>query len=156
VQRTRRQRTIGAPAQELWEIVRDPHHLARWWPRVTRVEGVQGGGVEGGIFTEVLQTDKGKAIRADFLITEIDQAGRRLTWAQQLQGSPFARLLASAETEVWLTPEGSDTQVTIELRQSLTGILPRLGGYMVHRAAAATLDGALDGLEAIAGVPGDV
>ena len=39
----RRSRTIAAPAQELWDVIRDPHHLPRWWPRVTRVEDVEEG-----------------------------------------------------------------------------------------------------------------
>ncbi|MGH2855564.1 MAG: SRPBCC family protein, partial [Solirubrobacteraceae bacterium] len=37
---TQRTRTIAAPAGEVWELVSDPHHLPRWWPRVARVEGV--------------------------------------------------------------------------------------------------------------------
>jgi len=41
--------------------------------------------------------------------------------------------------------------VTIELRQTLNGFVPRLGGYLVRRAAAATLDEALNGLERISG-----
>ena len=43
------------------------------------------------------------------------------------------------------------TRVTIELRQTLTGFLPRLGSYMVRRAAVATIEEALDGLERISG-----
>jgi uncharacterized protein YndB with AHSA1/START domain len=141
---TSRSRTIQASAQELWALVSDPHHLPRWWPRVERVEGV-----EGGAFTEVLKTAKGKAVRADFTVTEADAASRRLTWVQQLEGSPFARVLASAETQVELAPEGEATAVTIELRQTLAGVLPHLGGHMVSRAARATLEQALDGLEQI-------
>jgi len=50
----RRARTIAAPAQELWETIRDPHHLPRWWPRVSRVEDVADDQ-----FTEVLSTSGG-------------------------------------------------------------------------------------------------
>jgi uncharacterized protein YndB with AHSA1/START domain len=144
---TRRHRLIHAPLGELWDVVRDPHHLPRWWPRVSRVEGV-----EGDAFTEVLTTAKGKLVRADFTLLAAEQAEgteRRLVWAQQLEGSPFARLLSSAETEVWLTPQGQATDVTVELRQSLTGVFPHLGGYLVRRAAAVTLEEALEGLERI-------
>ena len=143
---TRRSRTIDAPAQELWTVVVDPHHLPRWWPRVERVEDV-----EAGAFTEVLKTAKGKLVRADFTVTATDAGAHRMVWSQQLEGSPFARLLASAETEVLLAPAGSDTEVTIELRQTLTGFFPRFGGHMVRRAAATTLEEALDGLERIGG-----
>jgi uncharacterized protein YndB with AHSA1/START domain len=155
-------RTIAAPADELWLLVRDPHHLPRWWPRVTRVEDV-----EGDAFTEVMRTAKGRLVRADFNLVQADEDQRALRWSQRVEGTPFGRLLKSAETEVRLTPldartagaatdgshgnSGVATEVTIELRQSLTGFFPRFGGFMVRRAAAATIEQALDGLERISG-----
>jgi hypothetical protein len=93
-----------------------------------------------------------------------DEQERALTWAQQLEGTPFGRVLKSAETEVRLQPvqldvrdsaavqemrPGVATHVSIELRQALTGFFPRFGGFMVRRAAAATINEALDGLERI-------
>ncbi len=163
----RRSRRIAASADDLWEVVSDPHHLPRWWPRVTRVEEVREDA-----FTEVMRTHKGKVVRADFNVIARDEAARSLLWAQQVQGTPFARVLESAETELWLAPvaDGAGppgaagiaaTEVTIELRQEmagytpraglLSGISPRFGGRMVRRAAAATLEEALDGLERISG-----
>jgi uncharacterized protein YndB with AHSA1/START domain len=173
----RRSRTIAAPVQELWELVRDPHHLPRWWPRVMRVEDV-----EEDAFTEVMKTRKGKLVRADFNVIVGDGEERTLTWVQRLEGTPFASVLKSAETELRFTPvatgtaqapsAGEDqadagsagaarTEVAIELRQEMASgstryspflsIAPRLGGRMVRRAAAATLDEALDGLERISG-----
>jgi uncharacterized protein YndB with AHSA1/START domain len=168
-----RSRTIAAPAQELWEVIRDPHHLPRWWPRVMRVEDV-----EDGAFTEVMRTRKGKLVRADFNVLACDDAGRSLIWVQQVQGTPFARVLKSAETELRLasvdasTPAsghgrvgeatGPATEVTIELRQAMagysaarpglfTGLSSRFGGRLVRRAAQATIEEALDGLERISG-----
>ncbi len=44
----RRSRTIAARAEQLWELIGDPHHLPRWWPRVERVEDVEGGRVHRG------------------------------------------------------------------------------------------------------------
>jgi uncharacterized protein YndB with AHSA1/START domain len=166
----RRSRTIAAPAEELWEVIRDPHHLPRWWPRVARVEGV-----EEGEFTEVLKTAKGKIVRADFNVIARDDIEHSLTWAQQVEGTPFARVLKSAETEIVLTDvrasDGPATEVTIELRQTLQGSLPtnrrsagtsgrfslrvsgiaRLGSPLVSRAAVSTVNAALDGLERIGG-----
>jgi uncharacterized protein YndB with AHSA1/START domain len=142
----RRSRMIAAPVEELWEVIGDPHHLPRWWPRVTRVEDV-----EGDAFTEVMRTARGKLVRADFELVESDEHARSLTWEQRLAGTPFARLLSSAETKVSLEQAGEGTSVTIELRQTLTGFFPRFGGFMVRRAAAATIDEALDGLERISG-----
>jgi len=142
----RRSRIIAASVEELWEVICDPHHLPRWWPRVNRVEDV-----EDGAFTEVMKTAKGKLVRADFRLVRSDERAHSLAWQQQLEGTPFARLLSAAETQVSLEPVGEGTSVTIELRQRLSGFFPRFGGFMVRRAAAATLDEALSGLERISG-----
>lgn len=144
-----RTRTIAASPQELWEVLGDPHHLPRWWPRVNRVEAV-----EEDAFTEVLMGGRGKVVRADF--KRLDAvAERRVVWAQQVENTPFARILSSAETEIRLADahagDGPATEVTIEMRQTLHGFLARLGSHLVRRAAAATLEEALDGLERIAG-----
>jgi uncharacterized protein YndB with AHSA1/START domain len=150
-------RTIAMPLAELWELIADPHHLPRWWPRVERVEDV-----DGGAFTEVMRTSKGKLVRADFRVLQSDEPGHSLTWEQQLEGTPFARLLSDARTRVTLAPLqapaggstaplAAGTRVTIELHQRLAGFFPRFGGFMVSRAAARTLEEALDGLERIGG-----
>jgi len=142
-------RTIHASPRELWEVLGDPHHLPRWWPRVNRVEAV-----EPHAFTEVLMSEKGKIVRADFLLVDA-VAGQRIVWAQQVQDTPFAKVLKSAETEVSLASveDAYTTEVTVELRQTLQGFLARLGGHMVRRAASSTIEEALDGLEAIVGRP---
>ncbi len=142
----RRSRTIAAPPGQLWEVISDPHHLPRWWPRVHRVEDVSEGA-----FTEVMKTSRGKLVRADFELLRSDSGTATLTWSQRVEGTPFARVLRSAETEVALAAEGAGTRVTIELRQQLAGMLPKLGGFIVRRAALETLDEALDGLERISG-----
>jgi uncharacterized protein YndB with AHSA1/START domain len=142
----RRNRTIAAPVDELWELVSDPHHLPRWWPRVTRVEGV-----EEDLFTEVMKTSRGRVVRADFRTTVADRAAGRVCWEQQVAGTPFARVLSAAITEIGLQPCDARTEVTIELRQTLSGLFPRLGALMVRRAGERTIDGALDGLEQVSG-----
>ena len=126
--------------------MRDPHHLPRWWPRVTRVEDV-----DADAFTEVFSTRKGKLVRADFDLVLKDDRERVLRWSQRVAGTPFERVLRSAETEVRLTPAEPATEVTIELHQVLGGVFARLGSVMVRRAAAATIDEALEGLERISG-----
>jgi uncharacterized protein YndB with AHSA1/START domain len=139
-----RSRTIAAPIEELWDVISDPHHLPRWWPRVNRVEDV-----ENDRFTEVMTTAKGKVVRADFRILAADQSARSLTWEQLVEGTPFGHVLKAAQTEVRLTAVESATAVTIELRQTLNGVFTRFGGYMVRRAANGTVQGALEGLERI-------
>ncbi len=147
----RSSRRIDAPPQELWELVRDPHHLPRWWPRVARVEDV---GEDA--FTEVMMTAKGKVVRADFTLVEADEGARQLTWSQRVEGTPFARVLRSAETELSVSAadggsEDGAAEVTIELRQELAGMLSRLGAAIARRAASRTLEEALDGLERLRG-----
>jgi uncharacterized protein YndB with AHSA1/START domain len=139
-----RSRTIAASAEELWEVIRDPHHLPRWWPRVDRVEEV-----DGASFTEVMKTAKGKVVRADFNVVLVEEGAMRLKWEQRVQDTPFAHVLKAAETEVRLAVAGTETEVTIELHQSLNGVFSRFGGYMVRRAANETIERALDGLERI-------
>jgi len=140
----RRSRTIAAPLQELWELVGDPHHLPRWWPRVDRVEDVAGGD-----FTEVMRTAKGKTVRADFRVLHSDERAHTLTWEQRLEGTPFERLLSEARTHLELHEVGEGTAVTIELHQRLAGFFPRFGGFMVKNAAVKTLEEALEGLERV-------
>jgi uncharacterized protein YndB with AHSA1/START domain len=143
----RRSRTLAATPEEIWAIVGDAYHLPRWWPRVTRVEGV-----EGDAFTQVLTTRKGVPVRADFRVVEsAPPAVRR--WEQQLANTPFERILTASAVEIRLEPGDGDgggpsTRVAITLVQRLRG-LGLLGGFMVRRAGAKQLDDALDGLEAL-------
>jgi uncharacterized protein YndB with AHSA1/START domain len=159
-------RTIAAPPEQLWRILSDPYHLPRWWPRVTRVEDVADGA-----FTEVMKTRAGKTVRADFDVLRTDEQSGTVVWEQRLDGTPFAGVLSSSETELRVAPSGtskagglpapedSTSEVTIEMRQELSGqaaptiggraLLPSMGRRMVRRAATKTIEEALDGLERI-------
>ncbi len=141
----RRSRTLRATPEEIWEIVGDAYHLPRWWPRVTRVEGVVDGA-----FTQVLATTRGVPVRADFRVVE-SAAPRVRSWAQQIVNTPFERILAASEVEVRLEPEGeSRTRVAMSLVQRLSG-MALLGSFMVRSAGRRQLDEALNGLEALVG-----
>ncbi len=139
----RRSRTLSATPEELWAIVGDAHHLPRWWPSVTRVEGV-----EGAAFTQVLTTGRGVPVRADFRVVEsVAPALRR--FEQQLANTPFERILTASSVEIRLERAGeAATRVAITLAQRLRGV-GALGGVMVRSAGRRQLDGALDGLEAL-------
>jgi uncharacterized protein YndB with AHSA1/START domain len=140
---TRRRRTVAAPPPVVWQTVADPQQLPRWWPRVERVEGADGRG-----FTQVLRSDRGAQVRADFRFGDRHKP-QKVVWTQDLEGTPFAKLLRAAETCVALTPSGTgETTVELRLDQKLQGI-SRLGGFLVRRAARKQLDGALDALEAL-------
>jgi uncharacterized protein YndB with AHSA1/START domain len=148
---TRVSRTLAAAPQTVWEVVADPWHQVRWWPRVRRIEGV-----EEGRFTQVLATERGRGVRADFRVLET-VAPERVRWEQELAGTPFERLLAEAVTEIALASDngGDGTTVTIELQQRLRG-WSRLVPFLFARAARRQLVDALTGLErAVVGEGGD-
>jgi uncharacterized protein YndB with AHSA1/START domain len=134
-----RSRTLAAAPEAVWRVVADPRSLARWWPRVERVKAVTGEG-----WTTVLRSERGRALRADWQL-EADETGRRRAWAQELEGTPFAKVLAARQVEARLEPAGDGTRVTLELRQRGRG-MARFGRFMLRRAAKKELDGALDGL----------
>ena len=140
----RRSRTVAAPPERVWEVVGDPHHLPRWWPKVTRVEAVTDER-----FTEVLSTQDGRSLRADFRVVD-SRAPERRVWEQELDGTPFERVFAAASTEIKLLPDGDGTRVTVVVRQQVRGSA-RLGGFMVRRATGRVLDEALDALETLHG-----
>ena len=142
---TVRARNVHAAPDAVWQVVGDPYHLPRWWPRVARVEAVAGGR-----FTEVLQgTRSGRSVRADFRIEE-KRRGELLRFSQEVAGSPFERVLKEAETLIAIAPAEGGTRVAITLRQQMRG-MSRLGGFLVRRATRKVLDEALDGLEAAVG-----
>lgn len=134
-----RSRTVAAAPEAVWRVVGDPRLLARWWPRVERVKAITREG-----WTTVLRSERGRAVRADWRLQE-DDAGVRRAWAQEIEGTPFARVLTERRVEVRLEPAGEGTGVTLELRQRGRG-LARFGRFMLRRAARKELDGALDGL----------
>ena len=135
-----RSRTLAAAPEAVWRVLADPRSLARWWPRVERVKGITGEG-----WTTVLRSERGRAVRADWRLDE-QEAGRRRAWAQEIEGTPFAKVLAERRVEATVEPAGDGTRVTIELRQRGRG-MARFGRFMLRRAARKELDGALAGLE---------
>ena len=134
-----RSRTLPAAPDAVWRLIADPRALARWWPRVERVKGVSADG-----WTAVLRSSRGRAVRADWRL-DGQEAGRSRAWAQEIDGTPFAKVLAERRVEARLEPAGDGTRVTIELRQRGRG-MARFGRFMLRRAARKELDGALDGL----------
>jgi uncharacterized protein YndB with AHSA1/START domain len=137
---TRRSRTVADVPERVWETVSDPYHLPRWWPHVERVEAVVGDR-----FTEVLTTDRGRSVRADFRVVE-SRAPELRVWEQEVAGSPFERIMASGRTEVALAPDGEGTRVTLVVRQRMRGTA-RVAGWIVRRGTRRVLDEALRALE---------
>ena len=137
---TSRTRTIATDREAAWELVADPHHLPRWWPKVRRVEQVDARG-----WTKVFVTERGRSVRADYTLLEARRP-EHIAWRQEVEDSPFERLLEDAVTEVHLAPAGAQTEVTVVLRQRLRG-WARFAPFLVRRAARRLLDDALDELQ---------
>jgi uncharacterized protein YndB with AHSA1/START domain len=147
VARATRRRTIAVPRAAVWELVSDPYSLPRWWPRTTRVEGVEPAEPEEGRqWTTVLQTAEGRGVRADFHCSA-EVAGERYAWQQRVEGTPFERHLRRSAVEIELADSaGGGTEVALSSVQALRG-LSRLGGPMMRRGQGSVLDEALDGIE---------
>ncbi len=144
--RITRRRTVQAPVGEVWRLVSDPYSLPRWWPRTARVENVnRKDGGRRSQWTKVLQTAEGRGVRADFRALSSARE-ERYVWEQELEGTPFAKLLKRSEVEILLRGEGDATAVEISSTQTMRG-LSRLGGPMLKRAQGAILEEALDGVE---------
>ena len=136
--KARRSRSFEVPAERVWEVVGDPYSLPRWWPRVSRVEQVDAAG-----WSTILASPRGRDVRADWRLLVSERPVRR-RWAQELAGSPFARLFVVNEVEVRI----GEGEVTIEIEQRVRG-WARLAPFIVRRAAKKVADEALDGLEAV-------
>lgn len=146
-----RSRTIHATLPEVWRVVDDPHHQPRWWPGVQRMEQI-----DGGRFTQVHVSKRGRPVRMDFTVTRRDPplddtallAG--LEWHQELQGTPFDRLLTLSAIEIALEAQERSTIVTIAQSQRLRGA-SRTGSWLARRASRRKLGEALAGLDALFG-----
>jgi uncharacterized protein YndB with AHSA1/START domain len=136
-----RSRTLTVSQQDLWKLIADPDHMPRWWPGVERVEDVHDDR-----FTQVLRTKRGRPVRMDFRVLASEPPWVR-SWSQEVEGTPFARVLAESVIEIHLEPAGEGaTEVSIAQRQRLRGY-SRTGGLLLRRATNGKLDEALDGLE---------
>jgi uncharacterized protein YndB with AHSA1/START domain len=146
---TRRTRTISASPESVFVVVADPEHMPRWWPGVSRMEGVHEGH-----FTQVILTKKGRPVRVDFRMLESEPPGgdvaspAHVSWEQDIVGTPFERLLNESITEVEVAPADGGSVVKIEQRHKLRGY-SRYGGFMLRRATRRKLDEALESLERI-------
>lgn len=105
--------------------------------------------VEEESWTQVFSSRRGRAVRVDFRLLESHAPSLR-SWEQEIEGSPFERILNQSITIVRLEPVQQGTAVTIELHQKLRGY-SRTGGLMLRRATRKQLDEALEGLQRILG-----
>jgi hypothetical protein len=111
--------------------------------RVEDVRQVQGG--RRSRWTTVLGTQRGRGVRADYRCTGAT-TGERYEWEQDVEGTPFEKILRAASLEIRLEGPGGETAVTLVSRERLRG-LSRLGSPMMRRAIRRRLEEALDGIE---------
>jgi uncharacterized protein YndB with AHSA1/START domain len=147
----KRSRSLPVEPGQAWKLIADPHNLPRWWPETVRVESVQGApGAVRSRFTQVFETSKGTAVRADYRITG-STSGERLVWEQQIDGTPFEKFLRAAVLEMRIAADGAAdeaaaSRITLEARRQLRGT-SKLGSPMMKGATKRSLDAALDGIE---------
>lgn len=149
-----RTRVIATAVERTWDLVSDPHHLARWWPLAQRVEDVREEG-EKLRWTLALRSERGTQVRADYS-GGVTTAGHRFAWDQQVAGTPFERILRSARVEIDVTSAGDQDEkslVRLSSHERLRG-LSRLGSPMMRSAAGRRLEEALENLDrALGGRP---
>ncbi|MBA2631379.1 MAG: SRPBCC family protein [Thermoleophilaceae bacterium] len=138
----RRSTTLQAPAPEVWDLVSDPWRLPLWWPGVARVEEATAQA-----WTTVLTSGGGRSVRADYTRVE-EEPSRRLVWVQELDETPFERILAESTTEIVLAPLGEDTRLELTLRQRPRG-WARFAPFQLRAAARRQVEGAVEAVEAI-------
>lgn len=137
--------TLAAPQHQVWRQISDPFELPKWWPKVVRVESHSSDS-----FTEVLTTEKGRDVRADFKIVATD-APHHWSFVQELEDSPFEAVLRSARTTVTLEDAGNGaTTLSLTVERRLRGV-GRFGGPMMKKAAKTQLTHALERLGEIHG-----
>jgi uncharacterized protein YndB with AHSA1/START domain len=144
----RREQIVAAPPEDVWRVVSDPERLSTWWPGVARVEEATPQA-----WTTVLKSDKGKNVRADYTRVEAEPP-RRLAWRQEVEETPFERILAESTTEIELSPDDERTRVSLAVRHRPRG-WARLSPFQMRAAATRQVEGALDGLARLFGRPAE-
>jgi uncharacterized protein YndB with AHSA1/START domain len=140
----RRETVVPGAPDDVWGVVSDPNRLPQWWPGVTRVEEATRLA-----WTTVLTSPKGKSVRLDFTRVAAEEPSR-LVWRQEVEQTPFERILAEATTSLELSPAEGGTRVAIALEQKPRG-WARFAPLQFRAAGTRQVQGALDGLERLFG-----
>jgi uncharacterized protein YndB with AHSA1/START domain len=135
---------VAATPEEVWGLVSDPARLPQWWPGVTRVEEASEDA-----WTTVLSSARGKALRVDYSRVEAEPE-RRVVWRQEVEESPFERILASSTTEIALAEDADGTRVSVSLEQRPRG-WARFAPLQFRAAGRRQVQGAVEGLDAVFG-----
>lgn len=143
-----RKQVLPVDPDAVYDVVSDPRRLREWWPRVTRVEDVDGKpGTARTRWTNVLLADSGRKLRMDYCCIGATRP-RRYVWEHELAGTPFAEHMLEQTTEVLLEPGKGGTAVTLTANHTLRGSA-RIAGFMMKKTQKQMLDGALAGLATV-------
>jgi uncharacterized protein YndB with AHSA1/START domain len=135
-----RETVLGERVEEVWRVVSDPHRLPDWWPGVARVEDASPQA-----WTTVLTSPKGRSVRIDYTRVEASEPSR-LIWRQEIEESPFERILTEATTSLELSAADGGTRVALALEQKPRG-WARFAPLQFRAAGRRQVEGALKGLE---------
>jgi uncharacterized protein YndB with AHSA1/START domain len=132
----------------VFDVISDPRRLTDWWPRVTRVEAVEGKpGAARTRWTNVLTADSGRRLRLDYRCIGSTRP-ERYEWEHELEGTPFEDHMLSQTTEILLATDGEGTKIQITSTHTLRGSA-RIAGFAMKKSQREMLDAALDGLEGV-------
>jgi uncharacterized protein YndB with AHSA1/START domain len=115
-------KTTDASPEAVWHHVSDGSRVAPWWPNAERAEDVQGG-----LFTLVLRSSRGNAVRQDWQVST-SRRPEVQRWEQLLANTPFAKALAKSAVEVRIEPDGDGSRVTVSVEREL-----KQGGFFASR-----------------------
>lgn len=143
-----RKTVLPASPDLVYDVISDPRRLTDWWPRVTRVEDVDGKpGTARTQWTNVLAADSGRKLRMDYRCIGATRP-ERYVWEHELGGTPFEEHLQNQTTEVRLAPAAEGTEITLTASHTLRGSA-RLAGFMMKKTQKQMLDQALAALATV-------
>ena len=144
---THRKVELALGADRVFEYLANPANLASWWPRVVRVEAVEGiPGQPGLLWTSVVEADSGRRMRLDYELVEAEP-GRRLVWEHRLEGTAFGAHLTRQATEVVLRGGEGEVELDLGLSGELRGAA-KLAGPSLKSDQKKLLEAALERLQA--------
>ena len=136
---------MGISPGDAYAFLVDPRNLADWWPRVVRVEFLEGApGEPGLVWTSVVEADSRRRLRLDYELTVADRPSQ-IVWEHRLEGTAFGAHLTRQATEIAITPSGEGTRVEVTLTGELRGAA-KLAGPSLKSDQKKLLDRALEGL----------
>lgn len=147
-----RKTVLPAGPDRVYDVVSDPRRLKDWWPRVTRVESMDGKpGTERTRWTNVLAADSGRKLRMDYRCIGATRP-ERYVWEHELSGTPFEEHLQNQTTEIRLNEKADGTEITLTANHTLRGSA-RLAGFMMKKTQKQMLDQALTALNGVFQTP---